>query len=66
MEPKNPGNKELTDFQELTDRMIADRPSSPMLVIKTNLDPKEPTEENPYYQEGETKNLKEFKEYFKE
>jgi len=46
--------------------MIADRPSSPMLVIKTNLDPKEPTEENPYYQEGETKNLKEFKEYFKE
>ncbi|WP_042456522.1 hypothetical protein [Neobacillus dielmonensis] len=66
MEPRQPGNKKLPDFQELNDRVIVDRPSSPMLVIKTNLDPKEPTEENPYFEKGETKNLKDFEEYFEE
>ena len=44
-EPKQPGNKELPDFNELNDRLIAERRTSgPTLVIKTNLDPKDSTD----------------------
>lgn len=64
MEPKQPGNKKMPDFNQLTDRMIADSPSEPMLVIKTNLDPKGAAGNNPYYRNGEVKNAKAFKNYF--
>jgi hypothetical protein len=64
MEPKQPGNKQMPDFQELTDRMIAEKPSSPMLVIKTNLDPKDSTENNPYYRHNDPKDPNAFKDYF--
>ncbi|MDQ6597008.1 hypothetical protein E2K98_00630 [Bacillus salipaludis] len=63
MNPKQPGNKKLPDFDKLNDRIIAERPSEPMLVIKTNLDSKNVKEENPYYH-GE--NTKEFQEFFDE
>ncbi|WP_066320748.1 hypothetical protein [Bacillus sp. FJAT-29814] len=66
MKPKQPGNKEMPDFDKLNDRIIADSPSGPMLVIKTNLDPKNVTENNPYYDGEDVKDPKEFKEYFKE
>lgn len=66
MEPRHPGNKKLPEFAHLNDRIIADRPSEIMLVIKSNLDPKDSTENNPYYHDKETKDPKEFKEYFEE
>jgi hypothetical protein len=64
MEPKQPENQQMPDFHELTDRMISEKPSSPMLVIKTNLDPKDSTEENPYYDMKKIKDPKAFKEFF--
>ncbi|MFK9094995.1 hypothetical protein [Bacillus salipaludis] len=66
MEPRRPGNKRLPDFDQLNDRIIAENSSAPMLVIKTNLDPKDAAENNPYYQNGEVKNPKAMKEYFVE
>jgi hypothetical protein len=66
MEPKKPGNKEMPDFDKLNDRMIAESPSGAMLVIKTNLDPKDVTENNPYYDNSEINDPKEFKDYFEE
>ncbi|MEH7107020.1 MULTISPECIES: hypothetical protein [Bacillaceae] len=66
MEPKQPGNKSLPDFDQLNDRLIAESSSQPKLVIRTNLDPKDVTENNPYYHSDEVKNPKEFKDYFEE
>jgi len=66
METKQPGNQKLPDFNELNDRIIAEQPSVPHIVIKTNLDPKDSTENNPYYQGEQTKNPKEFRNYFEE
>ena len=66
MEPRQPGNKNIPNFNQLNDRIIAKSSPAPMLVIKTNLDPKDATENNPYYQEGEVKSPKAFKDYFEE
>jgi hypothetical protein len=66
MEPREPGNKNMPDFGQLNDRMIAESPSTPMLVIKTNLDPKDAVENNPYYPNEEVKNPKALKDYFEE
>ncbi|WP_174734895.1 hypothetical protein [Mesobacillus harenae] len=66
MEPKTPGNENMPDFKELEDRVIAEHTPSPMLVIKTNLDPKEPTEDNPYYENRKLTDTNAFKEYFEE
>ncbi|MEO2074777.1 MAG: hypothetical protein ABGX20_05210 [Bacillus sp. (in: firmicutes)] len=64
MEPRQPGNKKMPDFDELNDRMIAERSSSPMLVIKTNLDPENPSEENPYYQKGNAQDKEAMDDFF--
>ncbi|WP_423801725.1 hypothetical protein [Neobacillus sp. SAB-20_R2A] len=66
MEPKQPGNGNMTDFDKLNDRIIAESPTGPMLVIKTNLDPKNVTENNPYYHNEKANDPKEFKDYFEE
>jgi hypothetical protein len=66
MEPRQPGNKHLPDFDQLNDRIIAESSHSPMLVIKTNLDPKEATEHNPYYHDKDVKSVKMIKDYFEE
>ncbi|PLT31390.1 hypothetical protein [Peribacillus deserti] len=67
MEPKNPGSPDLPDFDQLNDRIIAERRTSgPMLVIKTNLDPDNSTEDNPYYQNRELTETKEFRKYFED
>jgi len=66
MEDKQHGNQKLPDFDQLNDRLIANRPSEPMLVIKTNLDPQDVTENNPYYHNGEIKTPKKFKNFFEE
>ncbi|NRD78921.1 hypothetical protein HPT25_16275 [Bacillus sp. BRMEA1] len=66
MEANKPGNKKLPDFDQLTDRVILDSPSEPMLVIKTNLDPKDATENNPYIHHQNEKNEKELKDFFNE
>ncbi|OCA89272.1 hypothetical protein A8F94_23800 [Bacillus sp. FJAT-27225] len=64
-EPYKPGNKRLPDFKELEDRVIAERRTSgPMLVIKTNLDPEDATEDNPYYQNKELSDKEKFEDYF--
>lgn len=66
-EPNQPGNKVLPDFAELNDRIIAERRSSePMLVIKTNLDPKDSTVDNPYYQNDDETDKEAFKDYFED
>ena len=66
-EPKQPGNKELPDFNELNDRLIAERRTSgPTLVIKTNLDPKDSTIDNPYFQNDNKTDTEAFSDYFEE
>ncbi|KRF61012.1 hypothetical protein ASG99_08785 [Bacillus sp. Soil768D1] len=63
MEPNNPGNKELPDFKDLNDRIIAQPSQSPRLVIKTNLDAKNVTDKNPYTDRISSEG---FNEYFEE
>lgn len=58
--------KSMPDFDSLDDRIIADPPSEPMLVIKTNLDPKDSTENNPYFTNKSDKDTKAFREFFEE
>lgn len=64
MEPNKPGSERLPDFKELDDRMIAKGAKGPMLVIKTNLDPDSPTEDNPYYENKKQTDKEKFEEYF--
>ena len=66
MEPRQTGNKKMPDFDQLNDRIILESTPTPMIVIKTNLDPKNVTENNPYYQDEEVKDPKAVKEYFEE
>jgi hypothetical protein len=66
MDPRQPGNNKMPDFDKLNDRIIAEQPSEPQFVIKTNLDPENSTENNPYYHGSETKNPKAFRDYFEE
>ncbi|MEH7094564.1 hypothetical protein [Neobacillus vireti] len=66
MEPRQTGNKKMPDFDQLNDRIILESTPTPMIVIKTNLDPKNVTENNPYYQDEEVKNPKAVKDYFEE
>lgn len=63
MKNKDIGNKELPDFKELNDRLIARHTKGPTLVIGTNLDEQNATENNPYYNGS---NEKEIKDYFEE
>jgi hypothetical protein len=66
MEPRQPGNKNIVDFDQLNDRIILESTPTPTIVIKTNLDPKNVTENNPYYQDDDAKNQKAVKSYFEE
>ncbi|MEH7118244.1 hypothetical protein V7128_12585 [Neobacillus vireti] len=66
MEPRQPGNKKMPDFDQLNDRIILESTPTPMIVIKTNLDPKNVTENNPYYQDENVKDPKEVKNFFAE
>jgi hypothetical protein len=66
LEPRQPGNKKMADFDQLNDRIILESTPTPMIVIKTNLDPKNVTENNPYYQDEDVKNSKAVKNYFEE
>ncbi|MDQ0162288.1 hypothetical protein [Bacillus alveayuensis] len=53
------------DFKELNDRLIADPPKGPLLAIKTNLDPKDVLEDNPYVKSAEEEMKKdELEEFF--
>lgn len=61
---KSGRNEKIPDFDKLTDRIIAEPSHSPFFVMKTNLDPKDVTEDNPYYKkENQTENDT-FKQYF--
>ncbi|KUP08121.1 hypothetical protein Q73_02870 [Bacillus coahuilensis m2-6] len=59
-------NESLPDFKELKDRMIAAPSSSPTLVIKTNVDPQDATEENPYYSNSSIDEEEHFRNFFHE
>ncbi|MEH7125754.1 hypothetical protein V7122_25625 [Bacillus sp. JJ1532] len=66
-EPSQPGSQKLPDFDNLNDRIIApQRSSGPTLVIKTNLDPKDSTVENPYYVNDKSTDMKEFRDFFED
>ena len=66
-EPTQPGSKKLPDFKELNDRLISERRTSgPTLVIKTNLDPKDSTVDNPYFQNDNKTDTESFRNYFEE
>ena len=56
----------MEDFKELSDRVIAEGNKQPTLVIKTNQDPENITEENPYLENKLPDDPKEFEDYFKE
>ncbi|WP_239454492.1 hypothetical protein [Bacillus suaedaesalsae] len=43
------GNKKMPDFDSLSDRLVAEHTHEPIFAIKTNLDPKSSSEDNPYY-----------------
>jgi hypothetical protein len=58
------GSNGLPDFNQLNDRIIAEPSDTPSLVIKTNLDPKLPTENNPYIVDQNIKDEKKFNQYF--
>ncbi|HYK72127.1 MAG TPA: hypothetical protein VEV44_03190 [Pseudoneobacillus sp.] len=62
MDRKN--RQKMPDFDSLDDRLIAEQPSTPMLVIKTNLDPKDVTEENPYLSDGSKQETNKFRDFF--
>lgn len=66
MEPKQTGNISLPDFKEMTDRIVAEPANGVQLVIKTNLDPSDATEDNPYFKNEQITDSEQFKEYFKE
>jgi hypothetical protein len=60
------GNKNLPDFDSLSDRVIAEATPEPSIVIKTNLDPENSKENNPYYQHDDLSVVDEekFNNYF--
>lgn len=66
MEPNKPGNKNMPDFDELQDRVIAEPTKQPIFVMKTTLDPKDSTENNPYFKNKDETDLKTFRDYFEE
>jgi hypothetical protein len=63
---ENNKKPQTPDFDSLDDRVIASMPSDPSLVIKTNLDPENVEEENPYFQKDNQRDPEKFKDYFKE
>jgi hypothetical protein len=62
MDKKN--RNSMPDFDSLNDRLIAEHTTQPMLVIKTNLDPKDSTVDNPYYTNKELADKGKFRDYF--
>ncbi|RFU71067.1 hypothetical protein D0469_03780 [Peribacillus saganii] len=66
MEPQKPGNPNMPDFKEMEDRVMAPRNAQPTLVIKTNLDPENPEEFNPYAQNSNKAEKDQFDNFFEE
>jgi hypothetical protein len=64
MSKMNKGSNHLPDFHQLNDRIIAEPSDEPSLVIKTNLDPKTPTENNPYIVDQKIQDKNKFNQYF--
>lgn len=56
----------MPDFDELQDRVIAEPTKQPIFVMKTTLDPKDSTENNPYFKNKDETDLKTFRDYFEE
>jgi hypothetical protein len=60
------GNKEMPDFDSLSDRVIAEPTPEATFAIKTNLDSTNSEEENPYYSKDSTaKDKRKLDQYFR-
>ncbi|MBM7661305.1 hypothetical protein JOC85_002077 [Bacillus mesophilus] len=58
-------NKDMPDFDSLSDRVIAEPTEKPIFAMKTKLDPETPEEDNPYYKENiSQEERKKLDEYF--
>ncbi|MFV8828849.1 hypothetical protein [Alkalihalobacterium sp. APHAB7] len=66
MEKEKQGSQNMPDFNKMSDRMIVEPTDSPTFVMKTNLDTKDATEDNPYFKEKNKQHTKEFCDYFEE
>lgn len=60
MKNKNSENEKMPYFEQLNDRIIVEPTKSPTLVIKTNLDSDDPTEDNPYYTNKDEEKIKQY------
>ncbi|MCT2538202.1 hypothetical protein NC661_10780 [Aquibacillus koreensis] len=63
----NEYNDNMPKFEDLDDRVIAEGNQKPSFSMNSKLDPKDPTEDNPYF--DKTKNyskeeLEKFKKFF--
>jgi len=57
----------LSNYDSLTDRVIAEDSDVPSVSIKTNLDPKNVLEDNPYFDKSKTyseEELEKLKKFF--
>lgn len=59
----NHGNEKMPDFDQLTDRIIANASNLPKIEVKTNLDTKDVTDKNPYQKE-KMKDKNKFNQFF--
>jgi hypothetical protein len=60
------GNKEMPDFDSLSDRVIAEPTPESTFAIKTNLDSTSSEEKNPYYsKDSTTEDKRKLDQYFR-
>jgi len=50
--PKDKNIPDTPDFDQLNDRIIAEAPKGPLIGMRTNLDPENPEEFDPYHRNG--------------
>ncbi|WP_102028441.1 hypothetical protein [Salirhabdus sp. Marseille-P4669] len=61
------GVNQLPKFDDLTDRLISEGNEQGTISMKTNLDPKDPIEDNPYFDKNKTytkEELDKFRNFF--
>ena len=66
MEKHTPGNKKMPNFNQLTDRIIAEPSKGPFIVMKTNLDNNSIEEENPYFEVAKEEDKPTLREFFED
>lgn len=64
---KHQNQKNQPNFNELNDRFIGETPDHPSLSMRTDLDPKDVTKDNPYFDETKEhtqEEMEKFKKFF--